>query len=200
MIDTVSDADLVGNVPPSQRSHLPPWHGRRSLADLRTDGPYTQTAKAVRLARKWVRQLRTGPRPQRGLLLHGPVGTGKTTVAAAMAADLGEPDRCCYRDLRRVYAQAKAEMDTADAGREVERLVRAPLLVLDDVGKQRATPWAVEVLRDVVERRHDGGGLTVATTNLSLDDLATLLGPAAWSRLHSGTVAVRVDGDDLRKA
>lgn len=199
MIDTVHESELVSNIPASDRTRIPPWHGRRGLDELDVDGQFEQCRDAVLVARRWVRQWHEGPRPTRGLLMYGPVGTGKSTVACALAVDLGEPDGCLYRDLRESLATAKAQFNGDDDGLEVKRLVRANPLVLDDIGKPRRTEWAVETLRDVVERRYDRGLSTIATSNLELDQLEVLLGSAAYSRLRGSTYALRVSGTDLRR-
>ncbi|MBM3121729.1 MAG: ATP-binding protein, partial [Chloroflexi bacterium] len=48
---------------------------------------------------------------------------------------------------------------------------QARLLVLDDLGTQASTPWAVEKLYQLLNHRYNATLPTVITTNLSLDDL-----------------------------
>jgi DNA replication protein DnaC len=56
-----------------------------------------------------------------------------------------------------------------------------PLLVLDDLGAERATDWAVERLFGLLNRRHDWHRPTVLTSNLGPKQLAEHLGERiAW--------------------
>src|SRR5262249_51929228 len=57
----------------------------------------------------------------------------------------------------------------------------APVLVLDDLGAERATDWAVERLFGLLNRRHDWRRPTVLTSNLGPKPLAEHLGERiAW--------------------
>lgn len=176
------------------RPQLPAWHYNRLLADLETDGPYGHCADPIALATKWVERLRRGPRPSKGLYLHGPVGSGKTSVAAAIAVEVD----AAYWSMRDLIARCKEEMNNAVRESAVDRAVRVPVLVLDDIGKQRATPYVVEVTCDVLERRFDRGHLTIVTSNLSPGEMARYLGDAAWSRLRASSVDVAMVAQDLR--
>ena len=177
------------------RPQLPAWHYNRLLADLSTDGVYAHCAAPVTLAAKWVDRLRHGPRPSKGLYLHGPVGSGKTSVAAAVAVELD----ALYWDARALLAAMKEEMSLRDVRYPaLERCVRAPVLVLDDIGKARSTDWVVETMQDLIERRFDRGGLLVSTSNLDPAGMRGFLGEAAWSRFTSTNVSVPVVSQDLR--
>ena len=52
-----------------------------------------------------------------------------------------------------------------------ESVKNAPLLVLDDFGKQTTTPWAQEKLYQVINHRYNAQLPTVITTNCSTDEL-----------------------------
>jgi DNA replication protein DnaC len=68
------------------------------------------------------------------------------------------------------------------------------LLVLDDLGHQRETPWRVEMVDRIIDARYMGGRWTVITTNLPGDQLP----PRIASRLRdrsTGFVAAIEAGD-----
>lgn len=179
---------------PPLPANLPAWHRGRGLDDLSTDGIYAHTAAPITLARKWVDRIRTGPRPTKGLWFHGDLGNGKTTVGAAVAVELD----CTFWPMRDLTARCKEEFNLHVREPVVERVVRTPVLVLDDVGKQRRTDWVLEVIRDVVERRFDRDLLTLYTSNPGPAEMAVLLGPAAYSRFAASVVEVPFEGPDLR--
>ncbi len=70
---------------------------------------------------------------------------------------------------------------------------RVDLVILDDLGAQRDTEWAVERLDDLVEYRYVRAKCTVITTNLNLEQLP----PRISSRI-SGGVKVLLEGPDMR--
>lgn len=175
---------------------LPAWHQHRRLADLHDTGIYAHCAEPLELARKWVAKFRSDEPLRRGLYLHGPVGAGKTSIAAAIAVEV----EALYWDTRALLAAMKEEFGLGRVAYPVkERCVRVPVLVLDDIGKQRRTDWVVEETQDIVERRFDRGGLTVVTSNLGPGEMASFVGAAAWSRLQAMCAPVEVDGPDLRR-
>jgi DNA replication protein DnaC len=172
----------------------PAWHQQRHLRDLRDDGPYGHCAEPIRLARTWVGRLASESAPRRGLYFYGPKGSGKTSIAAAIAEETG----ATYWYVRELVARAKEEMNCHVRESVWDKVVRAQVLVLDDVGKQRATPYVVEQMHDVIERRYDRGGLTVVTSNLDPVALGAFFDGPAFSRFSSMTAAVPVVGPDLR--
>lgn len=124
------------------------------------------------------------------LYLHGPYGTGKTglavaTMRAKMGLEIGEGHHT-YRGLfitvpdllaklRQSYDAARGSGGATEA-ELMESLYTVPLLVLDDLGAERATDWAVERLFSVVNRRHDYHLQTIITSNLNPKQLAQHLG------------------------
>lgn len=164
------------------------------MADLETEGRFAHCAEPVRLATRWVERHRSDVLPTKGLFFHGPNGTGKTSVAAAIAVELD----VLFWDVRCLIAQAKSEFNATVQWPVVERCVRAPVMVLDDVGVMRNTEFVVETVRDILSRRHDRCHLTVVTSNLDPDGIGRLLGPAVHSRLLGDSVVVPVVGEDAR--
>jgi len=124
---------------------------------------------AYQAAREFARQ------PRGWLIFKGSYGCGKTHLAAAIANECVErgetvlfvvvPDLLDY--LRSAFAPHSEE--TFDE--RFESIRSAPLLILDELGVQAATPWAQEKLYQLLNHRSNARLPTVITTNCELEEL-----------------------------
>ena len=137
--------------------------------------------------------------PQGWIVFSGPVGCGKTHLAAAianhrleqcgeMAVFLTAPD---LLDALRGAIDQRGESSFDDY---FYRIRTAPLLVLDDLGVENPTNWAKEKLFQLLNHRHAGAQPTVITTNTDIDELDPRIG----SRMAQGAV-VNIQAPDYRK-
>jgi len=107
-------------------------------------------------------------KPEGWLLLQGPYGSGKTHLAAAIAN---------YRESQGIPVMFVVVPDLLDHLRATfnpestttydqrfEEIRSAPLLVLDDLGTQAATPWVREKLYQLFNYRYNAALPTVITT------------------------------------
>ncbi|MGL4650093.1 MAG: ATP-binding protein, partial [Caldilineaceae bacterium] len=112
--------------------------------------------------------------PRGWLVLSGSNGCGKTHLAAAVANE--------QRDLGRTDVMMIAAPDLLDAlratfspnssnsyDRRFDEIRRVPMLVLDDLGTESATPWAREKLFQLLNFRYTAMLPTVITTSQELD-------------------------------
>lgn len=111
---------------------------------------------------------------QRNLVLSGDTGRGKTHLAiAALRREVQERGRLgrwlyvpqLLTEIKRRYGSEERALGSAEA--YIDRLVAWPLLVLDDLGAERATGWVAEQLTALFDRRLQVGGVTLVTTNLA---------------------------------
>lgn len=113
--------------------------------------------------------------PLEWFVFMGAYGSGKTHLAAAIANDVqargGEvafvtvPDLLDY--LRTTYNPGSA---STFEGR-FQAVRNAPLLVLDDMGTESATPWAKEKLFQIINHRYVARLPTVVTTAKPVEDM-----------------------------
>jgi DNA replication protein DnaC len=112
-------------------------------------------------------------RPDGWLLMIGGYGSGKTHLAAAIANYVLErgtvplfvtvPDLLDH--LRAAYAPTTAQ----PYSERFEQVRSTPLLILDDLGTENATPWALEKLFQLLNYRYMSRLPTVITSNHELD-------------------------------
>lgn len=143
-----------------------------------------------------------------GLFIHGPVGTGKTHNAAAVAIAASD------RGLRTVFTSAIAIFsnirETFDGGgsskRALERYASCEMLVLDDLGKESSSRWSLMTLFTIVNARYEGMRPTVITSQYTLGQLRARLAStgeaetaaAIVSRIAATCADVTLSGPDLR--
>lgn len=107
-----------------------------------------------------------------------------------------------FRSKFRVVPDLLDEMRhriTAPGPDPLEPLFRAPLLVLDDLGREKPSEWVLDRLYTLIGRRYNELKPTIVTSNYTLDQLvARGYGPMV-SRLIEDAPAVRLSADDYRK-
>ena len=133
------------------------------------------------------------------LLLQGSFGCGKTHLAVSIAnftLSLGIPTLILtVPDLLDWLRYAYDRADTNFEAR-FDEIRNIPLLILDDLGTQNATPWAEEKLYQIINHRYMLKLPLVVTTNL---DLAELDGRIRSRLLDPDLVStVRITAPDFR--
>lgn len=171
----------------------------RKWAFDRDDGA---SGKAGDVARRYVANFPRMMESGKGLLLYGPVGTGKSFLAACIAnalIDRGTP--CLMTNFSRIVNQLQESFD----GRQkyIDGLNRFDLLILDDLAAERDTDYMWENIMNVVDARYRAGLPLIVTTNLSLADFrqaADVRRERVYSRLVEMCIPVKVAGADRRGA
>jgi DNA replication protein DnaC len=113
--------------------------------------------------------------PHDWLVLTGTYGAGKTHLAAAIAnhrVDAGHPALfVVVPDLLDHLRATFNPHSTISFDERFEEVRRAPLLVLDDLGTESATPWAREKLYQIFDYRYNARLPTVITTATPIEEL-----------------------------
>ena len=120
----------------------------------------------IRKCRKYVERWPDMLEHNNGLLFWGGVGTGKTFAASCIAnalIDRGVP--ALVTSFPRIL---NAGWDKTEI---IDQMRRFPMMVIDDLGAERQSEYALETVFSVVDERYKAGRPLIVTTNLRLDDL-----------------------------
>ena len=168
-----------------------------SFATDLTDGKtwttqHEQSLKQAKLlAQGFVRDY---PATEKGLLLMGPSGVGKTHLAVAALKELIRRGHaglfCDYRELlKEIQASYNPASESTEMG-ILEPIRTVELLVLDDLGASKPSAWVLDIIGLVLNARYNERRMTILTTNY-IDEADA---PAAGARLPGGQrVVVKED-------
>lgn len=159
-------------------------------------------------------------RRQRGVVLWGDVGRGKTHLLIALLRELalGEGATVRFVEFSHLIADLKSGFDRGDGGGDiVDPLVKVDVLAIDELGKGRATEWELTIVDELVSRRYNALRTVLATTNYEptastgveapnlaaperRPGLVDRVGDRVYSRLREMCDFVPVGGEDHRVA
>lgn len=121
------------------------------------------------------------------LVLVGGPGTGKTHLLSAIGRKHLEANISTrYEYTPDLLTSMRATFDAAEVN-TMAGVLRAPhlakVLLLDDVGQGRPSPWVQEQITALVDQRYRTGRRLVVATNLGQNDMADQMGARLASRL-----------------
>nr|DAM07571.1 MAG TPA: Replicative helicase [Caudoviricetes sp.] len=167
--------------------------------------------KAYEIAKSYVDNWQENKDKGEGLYFEGTCGTGKTHLAVAIAMKLinqGVPVICKTSiDLLASIKQSYERDSTVNEEDVIEAYNTVDLLVIDDLGKERATEWSVPILYRIINDRYENMLPTVITTNYNTDDLIDKLNAsndnekaeAIISRFKGSASCVTMAWEDYRR-
>lgn len=133
-----------------------------------------------------------------GLFIHGGVGSGKTSLACAILNELHRAGRSVR--FVRVTELLKQLVQSEDGDEVYQRMIDVPVLCLDDIGSQKGSDYARQMLLVIYDARTDRGHRTIWTSNLDLDELVVFMGEdmRLSSRIAGNAKVVSLNGVDYR--
>ena len=187
------------------KAAIPRRYAKCSFANF-TSYPNEGLERALRRSQEFAS---TFPAPQKGLLLGGPSGIGKTHLAVAIL------DECAEKGIGGLYCDAQALLNDIRASYDTEartgakeiirRATTTDLLVLDDLGAEQLTDWGKDTIHRIVNSRYCEDRATICTTSLPTnphdrDSLLFEIGGRALSILHQMCHIIEFSGADYRQA
>lgn len=157
--------------------------------------------KAYALAKRYVEKFDEMYRERQGLLFWGTVGTGKSYTAACIANELLE------RNIPVVMTSFVKILQNiqGNLGEEkvfMNQLNNARLLIIDDLGTERNTDYALEKVYNIIDSRYRAGKPLILTTNMTvkeMQDTTDIRYKRIYDRIFEMCFPVRVPGRSWRE-
>lgn len=146
-------------------------------------------------------------REGKGFALVGSVGAGKTMLAQIIASEI-------MRDMKTVIfipttslmaelLAAQFSNDKSEFEQRIDKLIKADVVIFDDIGKEKPTEWVQNQYFRIIDGRYNNRRATGYTSNYDFDRLAdrfSEFGDAIISRIIAMTrdYVVNVKAKDYR--
>jgi len=163
------------------------------------------------------------PRGDKGMLIIGKIGTGKTHLAVGIIKELilnrGIP--CLFYDYRELLKEIQNSYNATVQTTELDVLrpvFETDVLVLDELGAVKPTEWVWDTVSLILNTRYNDNRTTIITTNFEdqpaaavagslsparaasrVETLGDRIGERMRSRLHEMCRIVSLDGADFRQ-
>lgn len=125
----------------------------------------------LKVAKKYCIEFSKMYERNQGLLFWGTVGTGKSYTAACIANYLLEANTSVVMTS---FVRILQEMQGFDREREetfTNKLNSVKLLIIDDLGAERSTDYALEKVYGIIDNRYRAKKPLILTTNLTLQQM-----------------------------
>lgn len=138
------------------------------------------------------------------VIITGPSGVGKSFLAQALGnqACLQE-SKVMYSNTARYFTKLKLAKVDGTYLKELQKLKKIDLLILDDLGLQAFDNHAREALMDIIEERHNSKS-TIVSSQLPVSTWYDVIGEgtiadAILDRLVNSSHRIDLKGESLRK-
>ena len=158
--------------------------------------------KQMEMAKRFVQHWDEFKKDSMGLLLWGPVGTGKSFIAGCIAnglLDQGVP--VMMTNFARLLNRL-TDMYASDRNDYIDSFNSFPLLIIDDLGVERNSEFAREQVFSVIDSRYRSQLPMIVTTNLTPKEMknpSDLSRARIYDRVLERCTPIRVDNQNIRE-
>lgn len=164
---------------------------------------YLGPNSAAELAKVYLKKLAEMKAKGIGLLLAGPPGPGKTTLATIILKYLARANWTCYMislgDIVEHIQRGWSDKDE-DSYELLDKAKKADFLLIDDVGKEHSGPtgFSATVFDNLIRYRTQHRLPTILTTNLTERQIRNRYGDAFTSLIRGKCKVIEVNDEDVR--
>jgi DNA replication protein DnaC len=204
-------------------ARIPRRYEHCELVNYDTDfpGAHASIGEAHFVASNFARKC--DPRGDKGLLIIGKIGTGKTHLAVGIMKELilnrGIP--CLFYDYRELLKEIQNSYNSTVQTTELDVLrpvFEIDVLVLDELGAVKPTEWVWDTVSLILNTRYNDNRTTIITTNFDDQPAAAVatslsavkaatrgetlgdrIGERMRSRLHEMCRILSIEGADFRQ-
>jgi DNA replication protein DnaC len=204
-------------------ARIPRRYEHCELTNFDTDfpGAHPSLAEAHFIASNFAKNF--DPRGDKGLLIIGKIGTGKTHLAVGILKEviLSRGIACLFYDYRELLKEIQNSYNSTVQTTELDVLrpvFETDVLVLDELGAVRPTEWVWDTVSLILNTRYNDNRTTIITTNFEdqpaaavsasvsparaatrMETLGDRIGERMRSRLHEMCRVIVLDGADFRQ-
>lgn len=132
------------------------------------------------------------------LLFYGNPGLGKTFLSNCIAKELLEKNiSVIYKTYNDLLYLIKSNM-FSDSKVNIDELLSVDFLIIDDLGAENTTDFAVEQLFYIINSRLLNAKKFLISTNLNLEALSNVYSKRLFSRIVGTSKIFKFFGDDIR--
>ena len=135
---------------------------------------------------------------------YGSKGTGKTMLSCVITNEIARRGKVVlFSSVPDLMADIRASFKSDNTEEVINSVKNAPILVLDDLGAERATEWVGEQIFAIINARYADKRKTIITSNFAPDELAAHFadktqGERIVSRIYGMCARVQIKGKDWR--
>lgn len=138
------------------------------------------------------------------ILISGPTGVGKSYLASALGNQACmKAYKVFYTNTQKLFTRLRIAKADGTYLKEITKLERQDLIILDDFGLQPIENHSRMILMDIIEDRHQRKS-TIISSQLPMDKWYEVIGEstvadAIMDRLFNASHKIALKGDSMRK-
>lgn len=177
--------------------------GKMTFANLTSAD--ASLVEAVRIGRD-IASASGDPGKEPGLMMFGRPGVGKTHVAVAICREaIDERVAAGFYNVAEIVGRVQDTYGGGEPGAAsrtdiLASIASRKIVVLDDLGKEHQSSNVDSIIYELVNRIYSGGRKLVICTNLTPEMFRGRYDEAVISRIAAMCRAIRVEGEDRRRA